>query len=155
MTKTHRNDPFQVSDKPKVIVFREKHGDYYYLIRSFDEFRKVLYDVFKERYDQGYYGGTIDNILEQEKKHQDIIRANELLQENLEISDEKVFEREIDNAKKTIEFYKNQIDSLKDDKFYITAILANKDQSNHIIDYMYIRHDCQYESFKVSEFSNL
>lgn len=45
---------------PQVIVFKEKHGDRYFLAHSEDEFYGAFMQVFVERYTAGYWFGDED-----------------------------------------------------------------------------------------------
>jgi len=41
--------------EPRIVVFKEKHGDRHYIIHSSDDFRKICLSLVKERNQYGWY----------------------------------------------------------------------------------------------------
>jgi hypothetical protein len=46
--------------KGTILVFREKHGDRYFLAESREAIAEACFKVFKERFDEGWYASDFD-----------------------------------------------------------------------------------------------
>ena len=47
---------------PRGFVFKEKHGDLYYLVQNEEELNKMWLQVLKDRHQQGYYNWMKDYV---------------------------------------------------------------------------------------------
>jgi len=130
--------------EPKILMFSEKYGTWYYIINSEEELHRVCVSVLKQRLDEGYWYGSEDDAYNNKTGFQSIEEIETLPDGSVK----KNALQEFKTYANWSDHYANQKILRKEIKEVIEYTFNPKDKRfvrNKAFDILMSRRNCQYE----------
>jgi len=96
-------------EEQKILIIREKHGDYYFIVNDEKDLHNACVGILIQRYEEGWYGTGDDIPLENKTGINDVAQIEALPEGSVKeeaLKEYQYYERSVEAVDRRLEFFK-------------------------------------------------